>query len=261
LVNEKVRANYDVQTQLMSPEEAIKSGAMALFGEKYGSQVRVLSMGDFSVELCGGTHAHRTGDVGLFKITAETGIAAGIRRLEAITGEAALQWVEKQQEQLQQITKKVKGNKDNVIDKVDQLTKRNRELEKQLEKLNAKLASNVGGDLASEAKEVDGIKVLATKLENADVKTLRNTLDQLKNKLGTAVIVLGSINDGKVNLLAGVTKDITDKMKAGELVNFVAQQVGGKGGGRPDMATAGGTNPEGLDDALASVFEWVKGQN
>lgn len=260
LVNEQIRENNDVQTRIMSYDDAIAAGAIALFGEKYGNEVRVLSMGDFSTELCGGTHVKRAGDIGLFKIVSETGVASGIRRIEAITGERALGWIEQSERQLSLIAEAVKGGRDDVGDKVLQMQERNRQLEKEIERMKAKLASSAGSDLASQALEVNGTRVLAAKLDGADPKSLRDTVDQLKNKLGTAVIVLATVKDDKVNLVAGVTKDRVDQIKASELANLIAQQVGGKGGGRPDMAQAGGNEPAGLDSALAKVPEWVQQQ-
>ncbi|MEJ2361686.1 MAG: alanine--tRNA ligase [Gammaproteobacteria bacterium] len=260
LVNEHIRLNHPVETKLMAQDEAIKGGAMALFGEKYGDIVRVLRMGDFSTELCGGTHVDRTGDIGLFKITQETGTAAGVRRIEAVTGEGALHYVEQEERQLNDIAQLTKGKRDEASERVRQLVERNRQLEKELEQLKGKLASSAGSDLASQAQEINGIKVLAAKLDGADVKTLRDTLDQLKNKLGNAAVVLAAVQNGKVSLVAGVTKEQTKQIKAGELVNAVAQQVGGKGGGRPDMAQAGGNDPSALDAALASVPEWIRSQ-
>ena len=260
LVNDHIRFNHQVETRLMGQEEAVKQGAMALFGEKYGDTVRVLKMGDFSMELCGGTHVSRTGDIGVFKIVSETGIAAGVRRIEAVTGKGALAWIEKQESQLSNIASMVKGKREDLGDRVKQLLDKNRMLEKELEQLKAKLASSAGSDLASQAEEVNGIKVLAAKLDGADVKTLRDTLDQLKNKLGSAAVVLATVQGEKVSIVAGVTKEQSSRIKAGDLVNVVAQQVGGKGGGRPDMAQAGGNNPAGLDAALASVSGWVREQ-
>ena len=257
-VNEQVQNNLEVVTQLMSPDEAIKNGAMALFGEKYGDQVRVLSMGEYSVELCGGTHVARTGDIGLFKIVSEGGTAAGIRRIEAITGKAAIAWVDENEAKLRAIAQLVKGSREDVEDKVARTVKRVRELEKEIEQLKGKLASSRGTDLVSQSIEISGAKVLAVCLDGADPKSLRDLLDQLKNKLGSAIIVLATKGENKVSLIAGVTADFTQKVKAGELVNFVAGQVGGKGGGRPDMAQAGGNQPEALDGALASVADWVK---
>ncbi|MEJ2179849.1 MAG: alanine--tRNA ligase [Gammaproteobacteria bacterium] len=260
LVNEKIRANFDVTTQLMEQDEAMAAGAMALFGEKYGDVVRVLSMSDFSVELCGGTHVNRTGDIGLFKIISETGVAAGVRRIEAVSGPGALQWVRNSESNLQNLATLVKGSKENLDDKVRQLLDKNRQMEKEIEQLKAKLASSQGSDLVSQAKEIDGIKVLAARLDGADPKSLRDTMDQLKNKLGSAAVVLAAVNGEKINLVAGVTDDQISRIKAGNLVNVVAQQVGGKGGGRPDMAMAGGNNPAALDAALSSVPGWIREQ-
>jgi alanyl-tRNA synthetase len=257
LVNEQIRANACVDTRVMPVDQAMQMGAMALFGEKYGDQVRVLSIGDFSVELCGGTHVSRAGDIGLFKIVSETGIAAGVRRIEAVTGGAALNYVEAAEKRLGQIAGLVKTGRDEVAAKVTQLLERNRKLEKELETLKAKLASSQGSDLASQAQEIGGIKVLAARLEGADARILRDTVDQLKNKLGAAAVILAAVRDGKVSLVAGVTKTETGRIKAGELVNHVATQVGGKGGGRPDLAQAGGSAPDKLDAALASVGDWV----
>ena len=261
LVNVQIRANHLVETQVMSPDDAVAAGAMALFGEKYGESVRVLRMGDFSMELCGGTHVERTGNIGAFKIIAESGVAAGVRRIEAVTAEGALAWANDSDSRLLEVAGLVKAaGRDDVSSKVAQLLERTRGLEKELEKLKAKLASAAGSDLAAQAVEIGGIKVLAAKLDGADAKGLRETVDQLKNKLGTAAVVLACINGDKVNLAAGVTKDATTRIKAGELVNQVAQQVGGRGGGRPDMAMAGGNEPENLDQALASVENWAKKQ-
>ena len=260
LVNAEIRTNNAVATTLMSQEEAQASGAMALFGEKYGDEVRVLSMGEFSVELCGGTHVSRTGDIGLLKITSEGGVAAGVRRIEAVAGEGALAYIGETEKNLAQISGLLKADSGIVGAKVQQLIDRSRTLEKELEQLKAKLASSQGGDLAAQAIEIDGIKVLAAKLEGGDAKSLRDTVDQLKNKLGAAVVVLAAVDGDKVSLVAGVTKAETKRVKAGDLVNSVAQQVGGKGGGRPDLAMAGGKDPAGLDLALQGVAEWVKTQ-
>ena len=260
LVNNQIRQNHEVVTRIMSQDDAMASGAMALFGEKYDEKVRVLSMGDFSVELCGGTHVRRTGDIGLFKIMSETGVAAGVRRIEAVSGQRAMQWLEQGEQQLGDIAGLLKGKRDTVGDKVRQLLERNRSLEKELEQLKAKLASSQGSDLASQAIDIDGLKVLAAKLEGADPKSLRDTVDQLKNKLGSAAIVLATVSGDKVSLVAGISKDRINQLKAGELVNQVAQQVGGRGGGRADMAQAGGTQPESLDGALASVPDWIRSQ-
>jgi alanyl-tRNA synthetase len=260
MVNEQIRENDVVETRIMSLDDAKASGAVALFGEKYDEQVRVLRIGEFSTELCGGTHAKAAGDIGLFKITSETGIASGVRRIEAVTGERAVEWVEQDEARLRRVGEIVKAGRDELDEKVTQLVENNRRLEKELEQLKSKLASSAGSDLAADAVEIDGIKVLAAKLDGADPKSLRDTLDQLKNKLGSAVIVLATVSGDKVSLVAGVTKDQTDKVKAGDLVKTVAEQVGGKGGGRPDMAQAGGNQPEALDGALASVESWVRNQ-
>ncbi len=260
MVNSQILANSEVVTNVMPRDKALESGAMSLFGEKYADNVRVLSITDFSTELCGGTHVRRAGDIGFFKITSETGIAAGIRRIEAVTGEGALDWAEETDGQLANVQKLLRVDRDVVGDKVTQLLERMKALEKEVERLKAKLASSAGSDLASQAVEIDGIKVLAATLEGAEPKTLRDTVDQLKNKLGTAALVLASVVDNKVSLVAGVTQDSTEKVKAGELVNFVAKQVGGRGGGRADMAQAGGTRPEKLDAALERVPDWVRKQ-
>jgi alanyl-tRNA synthetase len=232
---------------------------MALFGEKYDAEVRVLRLGDFSTELCGGTHVSRAGDIGLFKIVSEGGVAAGVRRIEAVTGGAAFDYVLETEHRLRDVAGLLRGSRDDVEDKVRQLIERSRRLEKEVAQLKDKLASGRGKDLASEAVEIAGIKVLATSVEGADAAALRNAVDQLKSQLGTAVIVLGAAGaDGKVTLIAGVTADATSKVKAGDVVNFVAQQVGGRGGGRADMAQAGGTNAAALPAALQSVVDWVQ---
>jgi alanyl-tRNA synthetase len=260
LVNQQIRTNSKVQTRIMPVDQAKEVGAMALFGEKYTDEVRVLSIGKFSIELCGGTHVTRAGDIGLFKIVSETGIASGVRRIEAVTGDGAMNYIGETEKNLMVVAGLVRGGRDNTANKVGQLLERNRSLEKELEVLIAKLASAKGSDLASQAIEIGGIKVLAARLDGADPKSLRDTVDQLKNKLGAAAVVLGLVNDNKVSLVAGVTKNETALLKAGDLVNQVAQQVGGKGGGRPDMAQAGGNQPEKLDEALASVEGWVREQ-
>ncbi|WP_127476331.1 alanine--tRNA ligase [Sulfurivermis fontis] len=257
LVNEQIRGNNEVLTRIMGIEDAMASGAMALFGEKYGDKVRVLSMGEFSTELCGGTHVSRTGDIGLFKIVSEGGVAAGVRRIEAVAGRRALEWVDSIEDSLEAVAAAVKGSRDVVADKVRQMIERQRKLEKELEQLKAKLASSQGSDLAGQAVEVAGIKVLAANLEGVDPKALRDTLDQLKNKLGSAAIVLAAVQGDKISLVAGVTKDLTDRLQAGKLLQEVAQQVGGKGGGRADMAQGGGTEPAKLPAALAAVSGWV----
>ena len=215
-------------------------------------------MGDFSIELCGGTHVSHTGDIGLFKLTTETGIAAGVRRIEAVTGQQALNWIQQGEDQLQTIAGVLKADRAGVEERLLQMMERNRSLEKELERLKGKLASSQGDELADQAVEIKGIKVLAAQLDGADPKGLRDTLDQLKNKLGSSAIVLATVQGEKVSLVAGVSQDQTQTIKAGELVNVVAQQVGGKGGGRPDMAQAGGNQPQALPAALASVHDWVR---
>lgn len=258
LVNEQIRANYPVETHLMSADDALASGAMALFGEKYGNTVRVLHMGEFSAELCGGTHAKRTGDIGLFKIMSESGIAAGIRRIEAVTGEGALDWVDKLEGGLREAAQLLKASRDTVLDKLQQTLERGRTLEKRVEQLQGKLASSMGADLAAQAMEFAGIKILVAELQGAEVNVLRDTVDQLKSQLKTAVIVLASVTDGRVNLIAGVTKDCVNRVRAGDLVNHVAMMVGGKGGGRPDLAQAGGNRPEALQAALKDAEKWIQ---
>ncbi len=257
MVNAEILANAATQSRVMAIDDAQKTGAMMLFGEKYGDEVRVLNIGS-SIELCGGTHVKRTGDIGLFKIVAESGVAAGVRRVEAVTGEGALALVQQQQDQLQQVADAVKAQPQEAAARIAQVLDNMKSLEKELAALKSKLASAQGDELLGQAQAINGIKVLAAKLEGADAAVLRETLDKLKDKLKSAVILLASVNDGKVSLIAGVTADATAKVKAGELVNFVAQQVGGKGGGRPDMAQAGGTQPEHLAKAIASVSDWVK---
>lgn len=257
-VNEQVRRNHSLTTQLMGLEEAKASGAMALFGEKYDDQVRVVSMGDFSVELCGGTHVARTGDIGLFKIVSEGGIAAGIRRIEAVTGEQAFALVQQQSQLLNQIASKLKTDQPGIAERVDAVLDHTKTLEKEISQLKQQMASQAGSDLLSAAYEINGTKILSSKLEGVEAKSLRNMVDELKNKLGSGIVVLGVAADEKVSLIVGVTKDLTNQVKAGELVNFVASQVGGKGGGRPDMAQAGGNNPAHLDEALASVKGWLQ---
>ncbi len=260
IVNAQIRANTPVVTRVMNIDEARETGAAAQFGEKYGDVVRVLSMGtdNFSVEFCGGTHASRTGDLGLLKIASESGIAAGIRRIEAVVGQAALNFIAQEEATLNSIARNLKGSADNVGDKVDQLMARNRQLEKELEALKNKLASSAGSDLAANAQDINGVKVLAAKLDGADVPALRNTMDQLKNKLGSALIMLASDSDGKVTLLAGVTKDLIGKAKAGDAVKECAPYVDGRGGGKPEMAQAGGQKPEGIADALAAFSKWAE---
>lgn len=258
LVNDQIRANSAVETELMQLEAAKARGAMALFGEKYDDDVRVLTMGEgFSVELCGGTHARRTGDIGLLKIVAESGIASGVRRIEAVTGAQALNWVNSNEQALGEIAALLKGSRENALEKVRGLNERARQLEKELERLATKLASAQSGDLLSQVQDVNGIKVLAAKLEGVEPKALRDTLDQLKNKLGSGVVVLLTAQDDKVSLIAGVTKDLTGQIKAGDLVRELASRLGGKGGGRPDMAQGGGTDVSAVPAALQAVPELV----
>ncbi len=257
-VNQEIRANHTLATELMDLEEAKASGAMALFGEKYDEKVRVVSMGPFSVELCGGTHVARTGDIGLFKITSEAGIASGVRRIEAVTGELALEVVQAQQATLASLSGLLKTDSQNVLDRVVSLQNQTKELEKALNSAKQKLASQQGADMLSNAVEINGVKVLVANLEGVEAKSLRSMMDDIKNRIGEGIVVLGVANDAKVNLIAGVTKNLTGKVKAGELVNFVASQVGGKGGGRPDMAQAGGDQPENLNQALDSVNAWLQ---
>lgn len=257
IVNRQIRNNDAADIEVTSMDNAIEKGAMALFGEKYGDNVRVVQLG-FSTELCGGVHVNRTGDIGLFKIISESGVAAGIRRIEAVTGDEAVTRVEAMEATLQHVANQLKTNPSHIDEKLNNLLQNNKNLEKELEKLKGKLASQAGSSLESQAVEIAGIKVLAAKLEGTDPKALRDTVDQLKNKLGVAAIVLAAVKGDKVSLVAGVTKAETQMIKAGDLVNHVAKQVGGKGGGRPDMAMAGGNNVAALDEALASVQAWVK---
>ncbi len=258
LVNREVLANVAADIKLSSYDEAVAAGAMALFGEKYGDVVRVLKFGDFSTELCGGTHVARTGDIGLFKILAESGVAAGIRRVEAVTGENALAYVRELEGRIRDAAALLRSGRDEIVDKVQQLLDRGKQLEKDLAQLKGKLASSAGSDLAGQARDIKGVKVLAARVDGVEGNDLRALLDQLKNKLGSGVVLLGSANGAKVSLIAGVSADLTTKVKAGELVNMAALQVGGKGGGRPDMAQAGGTQPENLDAAVQSAYAWVE---
>ena len=257
IVNAEILANAETQARVMGIEDAQKTGAMMLFGEKYGDEVRVLDIGS-SRELCGGTHVKRTGDIGLFKIVSESGVAAGVRRVEAVTGEGALALVQQQEQQLQQVADAVKAQPQEAAARIMQILDNAKTMEKELARLKSKLAGAQGDDLISQAVDCNGIKVLAAQLEGADTAVLRETLDKLKDKLKSAAIVLAAVDDGKVSLIAGVTPDLINKIKAGELVNMVAQQVGGKGGGRPDMAMAGGTQPEHLAAALGTVTGWIK---
>ena len=257
VVNAAIRKNYKVEPQVMPFQEALDAGALAFFGDKYGDEVRVLRMGDFSMELCGGTHVSRTGDIGFFCIVGASSVASGVRRVEALTGATAHHWAWEQKELLRSSAELIRAVPDNFQEKLERLVEHNQGLEKELERLKSRQAHQAGGDLARQAVEVDGIKVLGVKVD-ADLKSMRGMLDQLKNKLGSAVIVLASVKDEKVMLVAGVTADQTDRIKAGELVNSVAAQVGGKGGGRADMAQAGGNDPKDLAKALESVPQWVR---
>jgi alanyl-tRNA synthetase len=257
IVNEEIRRNVAADTELMTYDDAIKSGAIALFGEKYGDKVRVLNFGDFSIELCGGTHVSRTGDIGVFKITHEGGVASGVRRIEAVTGKGAIDWLDANQQTLNDIAGLLRSPADQASAKVEQLIKRNKELEKELAAARQALVTGTAADRTEDVQEIDGIKVLATRIDGADAKTLREAVDRYKDKLQSAIVVLGSVDDGVVRLAAGVTKNNTDRIRAGDLIKPVAEQVGGKGGGRPDFAQAGGNNPEALDKALGSVSAWV----
>jgi alanyl-tRNA synthetase len=258
LVNTAIRENAPVETRVMALDEAVAAGAMSLFGEKYDSDVRVLSIGDFSMELCGGTHVERAGDIGLFKITGESGVAAGIRRVEALTGRAAYEWVVHTDQVLRDIAAMLRGSREDVDEKVRELVERSRRLEKEVQQLKSKIASGHGGDLSSQAKDVGGVKVLAVQIDSADVRSLRDATDQLKSRLGSSVIVLASVLDGKVVIVAGVSDDLVARIKAGEIAGLVAAKVGGRGGGRADFAQAGGTQPENLGAALAGVESLVR---
>ncbi|HHL5963308.1 TPA: alanine--tRNA ligase [Klebsiella variicola] len=257
LVNAQIRRNLAIETNIMDIDAARASGAMALFGEKYDDRVRVLQMGDFSTELCGGTHAARTGDIGLFRITSESGTAAGVRRIEAVTGEGAIAMLHAQSDQLSDIAQLLKSDSHNLGEKVRAALERTRQLEKELQQLKEQAAAQESANLSSKAEEINGVKLLVSELAGVEPKMLRTMVDDLKNQLGSTVVVLATVADGKVSLIAGVSKDVTDRVKAGELVGMVAQQVGGKGGGRPDMAQAGGTDASALPAALASVKGWV----
>ncbi|EFB2839030.1 MULTISPECIES: alanine--tRNA ligase [Escherichia] len=257
LVNAQIRRNLPIETNIMDLEAAKAKGAMALFGEKYDERVRVLSMGDFSTELCGGTHASRTGDIGLFRIISESGTAAGVRRIEAVTGEGAIATVHADSDRLSEVAHLLKGDSNNLADKVRSVLERTRQLEKELQQLKEQAAAQESANLSSKAIDVNGVKLLVSELNGVEPKMLRTMVDDLKNQLGSTIIVLATVAEGKVSLIAGVSKDVTDRVKAGELIGMVAQQVGGKGGGRPDMAQAGGTDAAALPAALASVKGWV----
>ncbi|EEV8114675.1 alanine--tRNA ligase [Escherichia coli] len=257
LVNAQIRRNLPIETNIMDLEAAKAKGAMALFGEKYDERVRVLSMGDFSTELCGGTHASRTGDIGLFRIISESGTAAGVRRIEAVTGEGAITTVHADSDRLSEVAHLLKGDSNNLADKVRSVLERTRQLEKELQQLKEQAAAQESANLSSKAIDINGVKLLVSELSGVEPKMLRTMVDDLKNQLGSTIIVLATVAEGKVSLIAGVSKDVTDRVKAGELIGMVAQQVGGKGGGRPDMAQAGGTDAAALPAALASVKGWV----
>ena len=257
MVNDEIRANHERDTQLMQIDEAKAKGAMALFGEKYDDEVRVVSLGEFSTELCGGVHVKRTGDIGLLKITSEAGTAAGIRRIEAVTGTGALAYIAQQTQSLSIIAGLVKADTSNIAEKVELLLTKSKQQEKEIAQLKQQLAAQAGSDLVNQAIDINGTQVLIADLNGVESKELRGMVDELKNKMGSAIIMLATASGGKVGLIAGVTKDLIGSVKAGELVNMVAQQVGGKGGGRPDMAQAGGSQPENITAALASVEAWL----
>jgi len=257
LVNEQIQANAEAEAREMSFDDAMEAGALAFFGDKYGERVRVLKFGDFSVELCGGTHIERLGDIGLVKIIAESGISAGVRRIEAVAGPAAVDWMQSCDVVLRELSERLKASPEHSVERVDQLLVRSRELEKEVERLNAKLASAAGNDLTEQAIEIGGVRVIAAQLRDIDPGSLRDTVDQLKNKLGSGVVVLGTKAGAGVRLVAGVTDDLTDRLRAGDIVNWVASQVGGRGGGRADFAQAGGSDPQALPAALESLQDWL----
>jgi len=257
LVNREIRVNPASDVQVMDFDDALQTGATALFGEKYGDRVRVLRFGDFSVELCGGTHVDRVGDIGQFKIVEESAIAAGIRRIVAVAGEAAVQRIQAIDQRLKELSGVLKVAPDAIGDRLSQILERSKSLEKEVNELKSKIASASGDELLGQSVDVNGIKVLAARLDDVEPKALRDTVDRLKSRLGSSVVVIGGAGDGKVRLAAGVSDNLLARIQAGNLVNFVAQQVGGKGGGRPDFAQAGGSQPENLDGALSSVRVWV----
>ena len=256
-VNISIRGNSNVTARVMGYDQAIETGAVALFGEKYGDEVRVIEMGECSTELCGGTHVKRTGDIGLFKIVSESGVASGIRRIDATTGQGALDYIHLREKQFSDISSLLKVAPEEASERLNQTLENVKRLEKEVARMKSKMASGQGADIAARAKSVKGVITLATIMPDSDASLMRQTVDQLKEKLESAVILLASVSGNKVILIAGVTNDLTNQFKAGELVNYVANQVGGKGGGRPDLAQAGGTNPDALDAAIASVSEWV----
>ncbi len=257
IVNAKVRENIQVIIEEMDIESAKAKGAMALFGEKYGEVVRVVEMSDFSIELCGGTHVKQTGDIGLFKITSEGAVAAGVRRIEAVTGENAIAWLHTLQQAVQQSAELLKADSHSFVEKIVQLQEKAKRTEKELQQLKDKLAAQAGSDLAKQATQINGVNVVIQQLENVEPKALRTMVDDLKNQLGSAVVVFATTAEDKVNLIVGVTKDLTDKVNAGQLVGAMAEKVGGKGGGRPDMAMAGGSEPQHLLQALSLAQEWI----
>ncbi len=259
-VNDEVRRNTAAITKLMKYDDAVASGAIALFGEKYDDKVRVLRLGNFSVELCGGTHVFSTGDIGIFKITSEGGVASGVRRIEAVSGKQAMAWIGENQQAFDNIALLLRTPRDQVPAKVEQLVRRMKELEKELAAAKQELISGKASEIKGEVVVVEGLSVIATRMDGADAKTLRDAVDRFKDKFDSAVVVLGSVDNGKVRLAAGVTKDAVDRIRAGDVIRPVAEQVGGKGGGRPDFAQAGGSNPEALDAALKSVPGWVAEQ-
>ena len=260
MVNQQVLASHLVDSQVMSIDDAKASGAMALFGEKYGDEVRVVKMDEFSTELCGGTHVSSTSEIGLVRIVSEGGVAAGVRRIEALTGEGALNHIDAGEQALQQMATLLKGTRESVGERVEALFVQNRKLEKELERIKSKLANSTGNDLLSSAVEISGVKVLIAHFEGADQKTLRSTRDQLKDKLGTAAILLATASGKKVVLVAGVTQDATDRIKAGDLIKQAAPLVGGKGGGRPDMAQGGGSNPDAIPQMVEETRNWAQQQ-
>ena len=258
IINTKIRENIVVTTEVMDLEAAKQKGAMALFGEKYGDKVRVVDMTAFSVELCGGTHVKQTGEIGLFKFVSEGAVAAGVRRVEAVTGENAINLLHQQQQILNQSAELLKADTASLVEKIQQLQEKSKKVEKELQQLKDKLAAQAGGELAKQAQQINGVNVVVQRLENVDVKALRTMVDDLKNQLGSAVIAFATQTDEKVNLIVGVTKDLTDKLNAGELVGLMAQEVGGKGGGRADMAMAGGSEPQHISQALSIAMNWIQ---
>ena len=257
LVNAEIRVNPDANVTIMSFDESLETGAEALFGEKYGDRVRVLKFGDFSIELCGGTHVNRVGDIGQFKISEESSIASGIRRIVVVAGDAAVEKIQQMDDQLRQLSRVLHVGPGDLENRITQLIERSKALEKDLEQASARLASSSSDELLGEAVSIGSAKVLAAQLDGIEAKSMRETVDHLKSKLGSAVVVIGSVDNGKVRLAAGISEDLTEKLQAGNLINFVAEQVGGRGGGRPDFAQAGGTQPDCLAKALASVTHWV----